>query len=99
MNVAAVSSSSLNRNSVNRCGRVKTAEEVELDVIAERVHQAEQFLNAMGHATTARNANSSRFGKFFDIQIDFKGDIVGAHLTQCKYLLTCRGWWLITWRQ
>lgn len=99
VNVAAVSSSSLNRNSVNRCGRVKTAEEVELDVIAERVHQAEQFLNAMGHATTARNANSSRFGKFFDIQIDFKGDIVGAHLTQCKYLLTWRGWWLITWRQ
>lgn len=90
VNVAAAAgavSSSVTRTSLIRSARPKTAEEVELDVIAERVHQAEQFLNAMGHATTTRNANSSRFGKFFDIQIDFKGDIVGAHLTQCKYII------------
>lgn len=64
----------------------KTAEQLELDAIVERVYQAEVFLNAMGHAATSKNSNSSRFGKFFDIQIDYKGDIVGAHLTQCEYL-------------
>lgn len=57
---------------------------MELDAIVERVYVAEVFLNAMGHAATGKNSCSSRFGKFFDIQIDFKGDIVGAHLTQCK---------------
>lgn len=62
----------------------KTAEQVELDLIVERVYQAEVFLNAMGHAATSKNSNSSRFGKFFDIQIDYKGDIIGAHLTQCE---------------
>lgn len=62
----------------------KTAEQLELDMIVEHVYQAEVFLNAMGHAATSKNSNSSRFGKFFDIQIDYKGDIVGAHLTQCE---------------
>lgn len=50
----------------------------------DRVANAEFFLNAMGNATTQRNWNSSRFGKFFDIEFDFKGDVVGGHISHCK---------------
>ena len=47
--------------------------------------QSNPVLEAFGNAKTARNNNSSRFGKFVKILIDPKGNIVGARMNQ--YLL------------
>ncbi|XP_045514735.1 unconventional myosin-Ia-like [Pieris brassicae] len=43
------------------------------------------LLEAFGNAATARNHNASRFGKLLDIELDFKGEPIGGHLTH--YLL------------
>uniref|UniRef100_A0A1A9X1C4 Myosin motor domain-containing protein n=1 Tax=Glossina brevipalpis TaxID=37001 RepID=A0A1A9X1C4_9MUSC len=42
---------------------------------------ADVFLEAMGNASTLKNNNSSRYGKLFDIEIDFKGDPMGTRVT------------------
>ncbi|XP_038106815.1 unconventional myosin-Ia isoform X2 [Culex quinquefasciatus] len=55
--------------------------DLELAKMRERVAHAEIFLEAMGNASTAKNTNSSRYGKFFDIEFDYKGDPSGGHLT------------------
>ncbi|XP_073815090.1 myosin 95E [Musca autumnalis] len=49
--------------------------------LRECVSFADVFLEAMGNAVTLKNNNSSRYGKLFDIEIDFKGDPIGVHIT------------------
>uniref|UniRef100_A0A7S2WSN5 Myosin motor domain-containing protein n=1 Tax=Mucochytrium quahogii TaxID=96639 RepID=A0A7S2WSN5_9STRA len=53
--------------------------------IADMVLQSNPILEAFGNARTNRNDNSSRFGKFIEMQFNKKGMLVGARIV--TYLL------------
>ncbi|XP_065609950.1 unconventional myosin-Ia isoform X1 [Cyrtonyx montezumae] len=57
----------------------------EVDKVKEQLLQSNPVLEAFGNAKTIRNDNSSRFGKYMDVEFDFKGDPLGGVIN--NYLL------------
>ncbi|XP_030052520.1 unconventional myosin-Ia isoform X2 [Microcaecilia unicolor] len=57
----------------------------EVNKVKEQLLQSNPVLEAFGNAKTIRNDNSSRFGKYMDIEFDFKGEPMGGVIS--NYLL------------
>ncbi|XP_031206142.1 unconventional myosin-Ia [Mastomys coucha] len=57
----------------------------QVNSVKEQLLQSNPVLEAFGNAKTIRNDNSSRFGKYMDIEFDFKGSPLGGVIT--NYLL------------
>ncbi|KAM8828044.1 unconventional myosin-Ih [Spinachia spinachia] len=56
-----------------------------LNNVRDRLLLSNPVLEAFGNAKTLKNDNSSRFGKYMDIQFDHQGGAVGGHVL--SYLL------------
>jgi len=62
-----------------------SSQSTEVNIIKEQLLQSNPVLEAFGNAKTNKNDNSSRFGKYMDIEFDFKGDPLGGVIS--NYLL------------
>ncbi|GAB1284942.1 Unconventional myosin-Ib [Apodemus speciosus] len=58
----------------------------EVNQVKEQLLQSNPVLEAFGNAKTVRNDNSSRFGKYMDIEFDFKGDPLGGVISNSNLL-------------
>ncbi|KAL1501336.1 hypothetical protein ABEB36_006675 [Hypothenemus hampei] len=57
----------------------------EIEKVKDKLINSNPILEAFGNAKTNRNVNSSRFGKFMDVQFNFEGNPVGGVIL--NYLL------------
>ncbi|XP_049849334.1 myosin heavy chain IB-like [Schistocerca gregaria] len=62
-----------------------SGESNEINYVKDVINQSNPLLESFGNAKTLRNNNSSRFGKYFEIQFDRLGDPVGGKINH--YLL------------
>lgn len=58
---------------------------MECSSIEDRILRVNPLLEAFGNATTSRNPNSSRFGKWIEVIFDSGMAVIGATIT--SYLL------------
>ncbi|XP_034942192.1 unconventional myosin IC isoform X2 [Chelonus insularis] len=62
-----------------------TGHKKKVEAVNDKLIGSNPVLEAFGNAKTNRNDNSSRFGKYMDIQFDFQGDPIGGNIL--NYLL------------